>query len=293
MPARPTEAPRRPALSPAGGTRAFTRGEPGYPDGLVDLRDAPDTIYVRGRVPHRAECIAIVGARAATPYGVRIAAALARDLAAFGFTVVSGLARGIDAAAHRGALDAGGATVAVLPAGLDRVTPPHHRGLAEEIEVRGGLFSEYGSGPPWGPGAFVRRNRLIAAHSSAVVVVEATTESGALSTARWARALGRPLFAVPGDVDRPASAGCLGLLKSGARLCASAADVIECVTRPPQRPESRLLEVLGAEPCALERLAARSGLAVPEALAALLRLRWAGAAESCPGQRWRRVGAAR
>ena len=124
------------------------------------------------------------------------------------------------------------------------------------------------------------------------MVVEAAAESGALSTARWARELGRPCFAVPGDIDRPESQGCLTLLREGADLCASAADVLAVMKRPSSRPESRLLESLGAEPRSLESIAANSGLAVSDALAALLRLRWAGAAESCPGQRWRRAGIA-
>lgn len=272
--------------------RALERGGGEYPDGLGDLPDAPRQVYAIGAIPPRRACVALVGARAATPYGQRVATTLARDLAAVGLAVVSGLARGIDAAAHRGALEAGGRTLAVLPAGLDHVTPPHHRALAAEIAERGALFSEYESGPPWGPGAFVRRNRLIAAHSSAVVVVEAGETSGALSTARWARKLGRPLFAVPGDVDRPGSRGCLALLRAGARVCAGAADVLAVLDHAPVSAEARILELLGEQPCALEALAARAALRVPEALAILLRLTWAGAAAECPGQRWRRAGAA-
>jgi len=206
--------------------------------------------------------------------------------------VVSGLARGIDAAAHRGALEAGGATVAALPAGLDHVTPAHHLALAVEIAARGALFSEYAAGPPWGPGAFVRRNRLIAAQSSAVIVVEAGVESGALATAARARELERPLFAVPGDVDRPASQGCLALLRAGARLCASADDVLKVVKRPAGSAEARVTDSLETVARSLESLAARSGLSVQEALAVLLRLKWAGTAESCAGQRWRRAGGA-
>jgi DNA processing protein len=282
----------RPARIAAAPSRAIQIGALDYPDGLRDLPDAPSEVYVRGRVPGLRECVAIVGARAATPYGLRVAGTLARDLGAVGFTVVSGLARGIDAAAHRGALEAGGATVAALPAGLDHVTPPHHRDLADRISASGALFSEYASGPPWGPGAFVRRNRLIAAQSSAVVVVEAGVDSGALSTARCARALGRPLFAVPGDVDRPASQGCFVLLREGARLCASSADVLAVLERPAARAQSRLLDALAEGEAALETLAARSGLAVPETLAVLLRLQWAGAVESRPGQRWRKAGSA-
>lgn len=270
--------------------RALTRGSQGYPDGLHDLPDAPETIWATAAIPPRRECVAIVGARAATAYGTRVASALARDLSAVGLTVVSGLARGIDAAAHRGALEGGGTTVAVLPAGLDHVTPPHHRELAAEIARRGALFSEFAAGPPFGPGAFVRRNRLIAAQAAAVVVVEAGEQSGALSTARRALTLGRPLFAVPGDVDRPASQGCFALLRAGARLCVSAADVIAALDRKPEGPEARVLGQLAAEPRALETVASGAALPVGETLALLLRLAWAGAAVSCPGQRWRRAG---
>jgi DNA processing protein len=292
VPARLADPPALPAANVDTAPRAIAIGAREYPDGLRDLPDAPPVVHVRGFVPERRECVAIVGARAATPYGLQVARTLARDLAAVGVTVVSGLARGIDAAAHRGALEAGGATVAVLPAGLDHVTPAHHCALAECIAARGALFSEYPSGPPWGPGAFVRRNRLIAAQSSAVVVVEAGEKSGALSTASRARALGRPLFAVPGDVDRPASQGCFALLRAGARLCASAADLLAVVERPKARAESRLLDALGREPASLEAVASRSGLGVSEALAVLLRLEWAGVVRSCPGQRWRKAGAA-
>src|SRR6185503_14015424 len=133
-----------------------------------------------------------------------------------GFTVVSGLARGIDAAAHRGALDAGAGTVAVLPGGLDAIAPRHHRGLAEEIATRGGLLTEVASGEPH-PGHFIRRNRLIAALGAATLVVEAAERSGALSTAAAARRLGRPVLAVPGDVDRATSRGCHALIRAGAR----------------------------------------------------------------------------
>lgn len=215
---------------------------------------------------------------------------LAADLAALGWTVVSGLARGIDAAAHRGALDAGGRTVAVVPSALDRITPPEHGPLADEIAERGTLLSEVGSGGPFGRGAFVRRNRLIAALSAATVVVEAAERSGALSTAAAALSLGLPVFAVPGDVDRPTALGCLALLRSGARPCGNAGDVT-AVTGPARGterdPEAGLAAALDRQPRTLDDLAARAGLEATPALAALLRLEWAGVALACPGQRWK------
>jgi DNA processing protein len=262
-----------------------------YPLGLRDLSDAPDPLYLIGEVPDRAPAVAIVGSRAATPYGEHVAHALAHDLAALGVTIVSGLARGIDAAAHEGALAAGGRTVAVVAGGVDRATPRHHEALAARIAVRGALLSEQEPGMPPSPGMFVRRNRLIAALASAVVVVEAAERSGALSTAAAARRLGRVLFAVPGDVDRTASQGCFALLKSGARLCTHAGDVLNVLpaVRNDTAPESLVLESLAEEPIGIESLAARAALSLESTLAALLRLEWLGAAQPCAGQRWKRA----
>lgn len=283
---------------PAHAARAAGAGRPGYPPALRDLADAPACVWLRGAdVPAPAACVAIVGSRAASPYGAAMAARLASDFALVGVTVVSGLARGIDAAAHRGALDAGGATIAVLPSGLDVVTPAEHAALAGDIAERGTLLSEIASGPPFGRGAFVRRNRLIAALASVTVVVEAAERSGALSTATFARKLGRGVCAVPGDLDRPTARGVLALLRAGARACGCAADAL--AARPPAHsaapsatadPATRLAAGLGAAPRAVEDLARAAGLPVPEALAVLLRLAWAGVAEDAGGQRWRRRG---
>ncbi len=270
--------------------RALSIADPGYPEGLRDLPDPPCAVYVRGTLPARAHAVAIVGARAATPYGLAVARTLAGDLSRLGYGIVSGLARGIDAAAHRGALEAGGTTVAVLPGALDSIAPRHHAALAETIAVRGGLLSERARGDPPGRGAFVKRNRLIAALSSAVVVVEATEISGALSTAAVARRLGRPLLAVPGDLDRPTSRGCHRLIRGGARLCEGAADVLGSLGPGPEGAgealESRLLGALTREPSPAEAVARRAGVALEQALAGLLRLEWAGLAAARPGQRW-------
>lgn len=260
----------------------------GYPEGLRDLGDPPPTLYLRGEIPPHARAVAIVGSRAASPYGLAMARRLAGDLSRLGLGVVSGLARGIDAAAHEAALEAGGATVAVIPCGLDSITPRHHRELAERIVVRGALISEWESGGPRARGVFVRRNRLIAALASAVVVVEAAEISGALSTAAVARRLGRSLLAVPGDVDRPTSRGCHALIRAGASVCESAADVLRLMPAPEAEttPEARVLAALDHEPRNLDALADRAGLPVERALPALLHLQWAGAAEARPGQRW-------
>jgi DNA processing protein len=270
----------------------LARGGDAYPAALLGLADPPAALHVRGILPERDRAVAIVGARAATPYGRRIAGTLAGDLARLGFAVVSGLARGIDAAAHLGALEAGGPSVAVLPGGLDAIVPVEHRGLAERLAERGALVSEWASGPPRFRGAFVTRNRIIAALSAATVVVEAGEASGALATAAAARALGRPVLAVPADVDRPTSRGTHALLRSGARLCEEAADVLAALAplgAGAAGAEGRLLAALGVEPEPLERLAIGAGLGVDEALAALLRLEWAGAVERRPGQRFARA----
>ncbi|HTR97249.1 MAG TPA: DNA-processing protein DprA, partial [Candidatus Acidoferrales bacterium] len=229
----------RPATARAIAIQGARRGTPEYPAALLDLRDPPANVYVRGAaVPAPGRCVAIVGSRAASPYGSAMATRLARDLAGLGLTIVSGLARGIDAAAHRGALAAGGRTIAVVPSGLDRVTPPSHDPLADEVVRAGTLLSEIASGPPFGRGAFVRRNRLIAALAAVTVVVEASERSGALVTAAVARELGRNLAAVPGDVDRPTVRGVLELLRSGARVCADAGDVLALLPAVPAREDA-------------------------------------------------------
>lgn len=280
--------------------RAFARrrDEAAYPAGLRDLSDAPPCVWVAGTldVPV-ARCVAIVGSRAASEYGRAFAHRLAGDLAGAGLVVVSGLAHGIDAAAHAGALDARGRTVGVVPAGLDHITPSQHVALARRIAAHGALLTERESGPPFGPGAFVRRNRLIAALSAVTVVVEAAERSGALSTATAARALGRVVLAVPGDVDRPSALGTLQLLRDGARVCGGAADVLAAM---PARqadelvgPRERLFAALGTAPRTLAELAAAVGLREQEAGAELVQMEWAGLARALPGQRWSRGGSAR
>lgn len=269
--------------------RGIERGTPDYPAGFGELPDPPRAVYVRGCWPLALErTVAIVGARSATPYGRTLANRLAHDLAARGVVVVSGLAHGIDAAAHEGALSAGGVSVGVLASGVRQVTPPDHESLAARLCKRGAVLAEREDGPPFGRGAFVKRNRLIAALAHATIVVEASERSGALSTAAAARGLGRLVFAVPGDVDRPASRGTLGLLRKGARVCADAGDVLPHlpVGAAARDPESRLLAALEAAPLSLDVLAQRTGLEAPDALARLLELQWAGLAVSQPGGRW-------
>jgi DNA processing protein len=204
------------------------RGQPGYPSRLLELPDPPTVLYLRGTLEARDErAIGIVGSRQCTAYGRRITERLARGLAQRGFTIISGLARGIDAAAHQAALEAGGRTLAILAGGLSKVYPPEHQDLAEAIVAAGGLLSESPMGMAPLPDMFPRRNRLISGLSLGVIVVEANAQSGALITARHAAEQGRDVFAVPGPVDSPASAGPLKLLRDGAILVRDVDDVLE------------------------------------------------------------------
>lgn len=221
------------------GVRPVPLGHPDYPPRLAAIPDPPPLVYFRGELtPADAAAVAVVGSRGCTAYGRRVADALAAGLARAGWTVVSGLARGIDGAAHRGALAAGGRTVAVLAGGLSRIYPPEHADLAGEVAAQGCLVTETPMTVASQPGMFPARNRIISGLSRAVVVVEAGERSGALITVEHAAEQGREVFAVPGPVDNPASAGCLELLRTGAKLVRSAEDVIEDLRgiAPPDPP---------------------------------------------------------
>jgi DNA processing protein len=203
-------------------------GTPTYPPALGVIATAPPLLYVKGALePRDEQAVAIVGSRACTSYGKRIAERLGHDLARAGWTVVSGLARGIDGAAHRGALQAGGRTLAVMACGLSRVYPPEHKDLAEQVAASGALISEAPMRTAPLAELFPARNRIISGLSRAVVIVEAAERSGALITARLAAEQGRECFAVPGPVDSPASAGSLHLLREGAKLVRNAEDILE------------------------------------------------------------------
>lgn len=210
------------------GVRVARLGEAEYPVPLTQIPDAPPLLYFRGELtPADANAVGIVGSRSCTPYGKRVAAAIAGGLARAGWTVVSGLARGIDGAAHRGALDAGGRTVAVLAGGLSRIYPPEHADLAGEVSRSGCLVTEMPMTVDPQPGMFPARNRIISGLSRAVIVVEANLRSGALITVTHAAEQGREVYAVPGNVDSAASAGCLDLIRKGARLVRTADDVLD------------------------------------------------------------------
>jgi DNA processing protein len=212
------------------------RGHSGYPASLERIPDPPTVLYQQGEYLARDEvAVAIVGSRRCTVYGRQTAERLGGALARAGFTVVSGLARGIDGAAHRGALDAGGRTIAVLGTGLDEIYPPEHADLASNVAASGAIFSECPLGSPPTPGMFPQRNRIISGLSLCVILVEAARGSGALHTARHAMEQNREVFAVPGRIDSPTSAGCHDLIRDGATLLRAADDVIESLgplTRP-------------------------------------------------------------
>jgi DNA processing protein len=260
------------------GVRVVGSQERDYPPWLGRLYDPPPVLFVRGRlVPDEGErVVAVVGSRAATPRGLTFAHRLARDLAESGVTVVSGLARGIDAAAHAGALEAEGRTVAVLGSGLLRVYPPEHARLADAAAATGALVSEFPLETAPLKVNFPRRNRVIAGWGRAVVVVEAGEKSGALITAQMAVDEGRDVMAVPGHPSLGAAAGTNALLRQGAALVRHADDVLRELRledRMPGEPPPPRDDVLAAlrrdVPSSVEEVAARSGRAVPELLARL------------------------
>ena len=217
--------------------RQLVPGQSNWPAGWNDLNDPPDLIYLAGD-PNTVTMptIAMVGTRRATVRGLAVAHRLAHDLAWYGWVVVSGLALGIDGAAHRGALAAGGRTVAVMATGLDRTYPREHRRLRDRIEQSGCVVTEYPATTRPTRYRFPQRNRLIAALARAVIVVEAPARSGALCTAEHAVDLGREVFAVPGPVDRVQSRGCHHLLRDGAQLIESATDVTAVLGFPGDAP---------------------------------------------------------
>jgi DNA processing protein len=208
--------------------RVLAKGTPEYPVALTPLDGAPSVLYARGALEERDErAIAIVGSRRCTGYGKRWAERLAGDLVRAGFTVVSGLARGIDGHAHRGALQAGGRTIAVLAGGLSEIYPPEHKELASQVEAAGALLSEATMLQEPLPGMFPARNRIISGLSMGLVVVEANDKSGSLYTAEHAAEQGRAVFALPGSVENPASAGCHRLIRQGATLIRGVDDVLQ------------------------------------------------------------------
>ena len=277
----------------------LTLADANYPAGLLEIPDPPSLIYVRGNPALlQGPAIGVVGSRNATPQGLRNAEQFSRALADQGWCIVSGLALGIDAAAHRGALAADGATVAVIGTGADRIYPAGNRELALAIAERGAIVTEFPLGTPANAANFPRRNRLIAGLSRGVLVVEAATESGSLITARLAGEQGREVFAIPGSIHSPQSRGCHKLIRQGAKLVETADDIVEELGGRPAGRQPRgtegdsghpLLAVLGHDPCGLDELVERSGLGADSLLTELLSLELAGKIAVLPGNRYQRV----
>ncbi|QEH33921.1 hypothetical protein OJF2_24530 [Aquisphaera giovannonii] len=272
------------------GVDLIARGSPDYPAILDEIPDPPALLYARGRLEPRDHlAIAIVGSRHCTPYGMRVAERLAASLARTGFTVVSGLARGIDAAAHRGALKAGGRTIAVLGSGLATIYPPEHEDLAGQVAAAGALMTELPMRQGPLAGLFPQRNRIISGLCLGVVVVEAAPRSGSLSTAKHAAEQNREVFAVPGPVDSLASRGCHRLIRDGARLVETVDDILEElgplareVRTAPDEPSVRhpaelalsdqersLLGHLDNTPIGVDELIARTRLTASQVMATL------------------------
>lgn len=287
-------------------------GSAAYPPRLAEISDPPALLYAAGdpELLHHPQ-LAIVGSRRSTPAGEENAYRFSQHLAAAGIGITSGLALGIDGAAHRGALTAGGITLAVAATGLDRVYPSAHRELAERIVEEGLMISETPLGAPISRGAFPRRNRLISGLSLGVLVVEATTQSGSLVTARLAAEQGREVFAIPGSIHNPMARGCHRLIREGAKLVETADDILSEIaagglltpsaeTAPPHAnppsqegtkdPEHlRLLDVMGYDPTPIDLLVERSGL-TPEAISSmLLILELEGAVAKLDGGRYQRL----
>jgi len=285
--------------------RIVPRGTPAYPAMLEHLPDPPHRLWIAGReVVGLPPGVAIVGARTPSHYGEEMARGLASDLARAGLCIVSGLARGIDTCAHLGALE-NGTTVAVLPGGIDHCYPANNRELYERIVDEGSLVAEVPPGTPTHKHRFTHRNRIIAALSLAVVVVQAAEQSGALATARHAINIGREVFAVPGDVRLDVSAGVHGLLRDGAALCASAGDVLERIAPELERSaaqsafagipadmpdvQARILECLGGASMSIDGLGYAVGVVGGPLLGAITRLELAGWLGRGPGGRIHRV----
>ncbi|MFN3860823.1 MAG: DNA-processing protein DprA [Roseateles sp.] len=275
-------------------------GDPDYPPQLLATADPPLLLWLQGRRELLATpCLAVVGSRNPTAQGADNARAFSRALAREGYTIVSGLALGVDAAAHEGALDAQGGTIAVVGTGLDQVYPRRNAGLAARILADGGLMlSEYALGMPVLQANFPQRNRIIAGLSRGCLVVEAAVQSGSLITARQAVEAGREVFAIPGSIHSPQSRGCHALIRQGAKLVESAADVLEelCGQAQPAAPEivetpheqQALLDAMGFDPVSLDALMARCGWPAAELSAALLELELDGQVARLAGQLYQR-----
>jgi DNA processing protein len=281
----------------------LVRGTPDFPKSLEEIPDAPHLLYVRGSLePRDAKAIALVGSRHCTSYGRRVADRLAGELARAGYTIISGLARGIDGMAHRAALQSGGRTLAVLAGGLSRIYPPEHAELAREVAAAGALVTEASMGMEPMAGMFPARNRLISGLSCGVVIIEAAERSGALITATHAAEQGRPVFAVPGPIDSATSDGAHQLVRKGAILIRGSQDIIEELegVRKPvanthtEKPagmddvQRSIWEFLAERPRHVDDMAQSFQLPVPQIISALLTLEMKKIVRRLPGNQYER-----
>jgi DNA processing protein len=290
--------------SDAPGQHLVCLADPDYPQTLLQIPDPPTLLYVRGRLDLlNSAALAMIGSRNPTPQGSQNAQRFSAALAQAGLTVTSGLALGIDAAAHRGALTASGNTVAFIGTGIDRIYPATNRQLAIEIAARGSIISEFPLGTPPVAANFPRRNRLIAGLSLGALVVEATVDSGSLITARLASEQGREVFAIPGSIHSPQSRGCHKLIKQGAKLVETVQDVLDelhwksAPAEFPLQSESAqdipgLLHSMGFDPCSVDELAHLNGLTAGVVSVMLLHLELDGQVASLPGGRYQRISQA-
>lgn len=283
------------------GIRAVSFDESSYPEMLREIEDAPVVIYARGDIqPQDKYAIAVVGSRKPTYYGTSVAEDISEGLTSMGFTIVSGMARGIDAISHKGALRAGGRTMAVLGSGLDVPYPPENKGLMDKIASSGCVISEFPLGTPPDKENFPKRNRLISGLSLGVLVVEATSDSGSLITAGYALEQGREVFAVPGNITLPTSKGTNELIKRGAVLTRKAEDIVEELApvlkgfiRSKEKAkieitneEKDLCNLLSGEPRHVDVISRESGLPASKVLGILLGLELKGVVKQTTGKRF-------
>lgn len=277
-----------------------TLADSNYPQALLQIADPPPVIYSKGRVEllnHAS--FAVVGSRNATQQGLAHAESFARVLSDAGLTIVSGLALGIDAAAHRGGLAGASSSIGVIGTGLDIVYPARNRELADELAQHGCIISEFALGTPPAAANFPRRNRLISGLARGCLVVEAAISSGSLITARMANEQGKDVFAIPGSIHSPLAKGCHSLIKQGAKLAETAEDILEDLRLPVSRALSqagdsdvatdRVLDALGFEPCDIDTLSARIGMGTDKISALLTEWEIEGRVEALPGGRYQRV----
>jgi DNA processing protein len=280
--------------------RVITLDDAGYPDHLREIADPPPVLYVKGELLSADRwAVAVVGTRRVTAYGRQVVERLVPEMARAGVTIVSGLARGTDALAHRVALEAGGRTLAVLGSGLDRIYPTEHAGLAREIVGRGALLSEFPLGTPPDALNFPRRNRIISGLAMGTLVVEAGETSGALITADLALEQGRDVFAVPGSILSPASEGPNRLIKEGAKPVTCAQDILEELNLtavaqheavrealPENETEATLLRLLSSEPLHVDELGRSSALPVAQVSSALTMMELKGLVRQVGGMNY-------